>query len=386
MESIKPSFQEYHQDIEVPVVESIKSSFLEFHQDRGFTTHDSFPLVIDDPTVLFTNATITPFKPMFSGNMDFSNFALIQKCLRLGGTGGTVDTARVDINYASLFHMLGSGLFNVSHDDAMKYFIDMLGALGLNKKNLIFSTIEDHPLASSLKSVSLDANQVRIIEDPKALKHDWSFGEGDLHGRGVIAWFASEGNDQNPDLSDCLQIGRIVDIDGISKGASVTPFEHTAFDIGLGLGRIELALTGENKVSLMPWRKLSEQFKDSFGHISDMDAHYMANLCRVIDELTSEGLMPGNKRHSYVLRKIIRSLIEETWLQSEGFVNVENILQPFIEGSMSKSRVAAAISGEESSLRQILSEGESRRKKHPEMTVSDLYSTFGIRPNLLSLI
>ncbi|MEK7517513.1 MAG: alanine--tRNA ligase-related protein [Patescibacteria group bacterium] len=387
MESIKPSSQEYHQDQEVAVVESIKSSFLEFHQDKGFTTHDSFPLVIDDPTVLFTNATITPFKSMFSGDkMGFSNFALIQKCLRLGGTGGTVDTARVDINYTSLFDMLGSGLFNVSHDEALKYFVDMLGALGLNKKNLIFSTIEDHPLELSLKSASLDANQVRIIEDHKVLKHEWSFGEGDLHGRGVIAWFASEGYDQNPDLSDCLQIGRIVDIDGISKGTSVIPFEHTAFDVGLGLGRVELALTGENKFSLMPWRKLSEQFKDSFGHISDMDAHYMANLCRVTDELTSEGLMPGNKRHSYVLRKIIRSLIEEVWLQSEGFVNVENVLQFFIEGSMSKSRVAAAISGEESLLRQIFSEVESRRKKHPEMTVSDLYSTFGIRPNLLSLM
>lgn len=386
MESIRHSFQEFHQDKEVPIVESIKSSFLEFHEDKGFTTHESFPLVINDPTVLFTNATITPFKSMFSGDVDFSNFALVQKCLRLGGTGGTFDTARVDINYTSLFDMLGSGLFNVSHDDAMKYFIDMLSALGLNKKNLIFSTIEDHPLASSLKSASLDANQVRIIEDPEELKHEWSFGEGDLHGRGVITWFASEGSEQDPDLSDCLQIGRIVHIDGISEGTSVIPFEHTAFDVGLGLGRVELALTGENKFSLGPWRKLSEQFKNSFGHISDMDAHYMANLCRVTDELTAEGLKPGNKRHSYVLRKIIRSLIEEVWLQSEGFVNVENALQFFIEGSISKSSVAAAISDEESSLLQILSEVEFRRKKHPEMTLDNLYSTFGIRPNLLNLM
>ncbi len=67
-------------------------------------------------------------------------------------------------------------------------------------------------------------------------------------------------------------------------------------------------------------------------------------------------------------------------------MNVENVLQPFIEGAMSESRVAAAILGEESSLRQILSEVYSRRKKHPEMTASDLYSTFGIRPNLLSLM
>lgn len=385
MEFIKPSFQEHHQDKEVPVVESIKSSFLEFHQDKGFTTHESFPLVIDDPTVLFTNATITPFKSMFFGDTDFSNFALVQKCLRLGGTGGTVDRARSDTNYTSLFNMLGSGFFNVSHDEALDYFVDVLDMLGLDRKKLIFSSIGGHALGSALSSSTLDPNQVRIV-DPASVQHEWSFGNGDLHGRGVIAWFTSEGYGQKPDLSDCLQIGRIVDIDGISEGGSVKPFDHTAFDVGMGMGRVELALTGKNEVTMKQWRILSEQFKNSFDGISEGDTHYMANLCRVIDELTSEGLMPGNKRHSYVLRKIIRSLIEEVWLQSEDFGSVENVLQPFIEGSMSKSRVAAAISREESSLRQILSEVESRRKKHPEMTVSDLYSTFGIRPNLLSLM
>lgn len=387
MESLRPSFQEYHQDKENAVVESIRSSFLEYHQNNGFTTHESFPLVIDDPTVLFTNATITPFKSMFSGDMDFSNFALIQKCLRLGGTGGTVDAARTDTNYTSLFNMLGSGFFNVSHDEALDYFVDVLDMLGLDRKKLIFSSIGGHALGSALSSSALDPNQIRIV-DPTEVQHEWSFGEGDLHGRGVIAWFAAQGYGQNPDLSDCLQIGRIVDIDGISEGGSVKPFDHTAFDVGMGMGRVEIALTGKNEVTMKQWRVLSDQFTNSFDGISEGDAHYMANLCRVIDELTSEGLIPGNKRHSYVLRKIIRSLIEEVWLQSEGFVNVENVLQFFIEGSMSKSRVAAAISGEESSLRQIFSEVEveSRRKKHPEMTVNDLYSTFGIRPKLLSLM
>lgn len=385
MESIKPPFQENRQDKEVAVVESLKNSFLEYHQNNGFKTYESFPLVIDDPTVLFTNATITPFKSMFSGNTDFSNFALVQKCLRLGGTGGTADRARLDANYTSLFNMLGSGLFNVSHEEAIEYFVDVLDTLGLDRKKMIFSSIGGHPLESALSSSTLDPNQVYIV-DPASVQHEWSFGNGDLHGRGVIAWFAAQGYDQKPDLSDCLQIGRIVDIDGISEGESVRPFDHTAFDVGIGMGRVELALTGKNEVTMKQWRILSEQFKNSFDGISEGDAHYMANLSRVIDELTSEGLMPGNKRHSYVLRKIIRSLIEEVWLQSEGFVNVENVLQSFIEGSMSKSRVAAAISGEESSLRQTLSKVESIHKKHPEMTLSDLYSTYGIRPNLLSLM
>jgi len=367
-------------------MKSVESTFLKHHRGKGFSTFDSYPLVIDDPTVLFTNATITPFKSMFTGDAAFSNFALVQKCLRLGGTGGNIDTARLDMNYTSLFQMLGSGLFNVSHVAALDYFIETLDTLGLNMKNMIFSSIGAHAFELALLSSALDPNQIRIIEDPKAVQHEWSFGEGDLHGIGVIAWFALEGSDQNTALSDCLQIGRIVHIDGISEDKSVKPLEYKAYDMGLGMGRIERALTGKSEVSLKPWRRLSEHFKNFFDHLSDGDAHYMANLCRVIDELIAEGLMPGNKKHSYVLRKIIRSLIEEVWLQSKGFVNVENVLQFFIDGSISKSNVKAAILDEENSLRQILSKVEFTRKKHPEMTLSDLHSTYGIKPSLLSLM
>lgn len=365
---------------------SVRSTFLEYHRDKGFETHESFPLVIEDPTVLFTNATITPFKPMFAGDTEFSDFALVQRCLRLGGTGGTTEAARQNPNYTSLFDMLGSGVFEIDHDEAVEYFVDMLDALELDRRKMIFSSIGGHALNSALASSSLDPNQVRIFEDPNVIQHDWSFGEGDLHGRGVIAWFSKEGYDQNPALTDCVQIGRIVHIDGISEGDTVKPFEHTAFDVGLGMGRVELALTGANDESMRPWRNLSSRFKRDFEGISDGDAHYMANLCCVTNELTAEGLMPGNKKHAYALRKIIRSLIEETWLQSGRIVPVQDALSGFIEESIDQPRVVEAISTEETALRRILANASTTRTKHPEMTPDELRATFGIKPNLLKLI
>jgi alanyl-tRNA synthetase len=367
-------------------MESIQSTFLEYHRDKGFTTHESFPLVIDDPTVLFTNATITPFKPMFTGETDFSDFALSQRCLRLGGTGGTTEAARTNSNYTSLFNMLGSGVFEIDHDDAIEYFVDMLDALELDRKKMIFSSIGGHALNSALLSSSLNPDQLRIFEDPSEIQHEWSFGEGDLHGRGVIAWFSKEGYKQNPLLSDCIQIGRIVDIDGISEGGTFKPFEYTAFDVGLGMGRVELALTGNNDESMQPLRKLSRQFKDDFEGISDGDAHYMANLCCVTNELTAEGLLPGNKKHAYALRKIIRSLIEETWLQSGQLVDIQEALSGFLEGSIDQPKVVEAVYGEEVALRRILANVATTRAKHPEMTQDKLQSTFGIKPSLLQLI
>jgi alanyl-tRNA synthetase len=367
-------------------METIQSSFLGYHRDKGFATPEPFPLVIEDPTVLFTNATITPFKPMFTGEMDSSDFALVQKCLRLGGTSGTTEAARNNLDYSSLFNMLGSGVFEIDHDEAVEYFVDMLDALELDRRKMIFSSIGGHALNSALVSSSLNSDQVRVFEDPNVIQHEWSFGEGDLHGRGVIAWFTEEGYDQNPALSDCVQIGRIVHIDGISEGGMVKPFEYSAFDVGLGMGRVELALTGTNDESMRTVRNLSSRFKHDFEGISDGNAHYMANLCHVIDELSAEGLMPGNKKQAYALRKIIRSLIEETWLQSGRIVDVQDALGGFIEGSIDRSKVVESLSAEEIALRRILANASSTRTKHPEMTPKDLHATFGIKPRLLNLI
>lgn len=367
-------------------MESIKSTFLEYHRDLGFATHESFPLVIEDPTVLFTNATITPFKPMFSGELPFVNFALAQRCLRLGGTGGTPEAARTNPNYTSLFDMLGSGVFEIGHDEAVDYFVDALDALGLDKRKMIFSSIGGHALNTALTESSLAADQVRVFDDPSAMQHEWSFGEGDLHGRGIIAWFSGTGYDQKPELSECVQIGRIVHIDGTSKEGEVQQFDYNAFDVGLGMSRVELALTGGNDESMRPWRNRSSQFKAQFEGIADGDAHYMANLCCVIDELTAEGLMPGNKRHEYVLRKIVRSLIEVTWLQSGEFVNIKDALDGFLEGAMDEAKVGEALSSEEAALRRILSNVATTKAKNPDMTPEKLHATFGIKPSLLKLI
>lgn len=294
--------------------------------------------------------------------------------------------ARTNPDYTSLFNMLGSGVFEIDHDEAVEYFIDMLDALELDRKKMIFSSIGGHALNSALTSSSLNSDQLRVFEDPNVMQHEWSFGEGDLHGRGVIAWYSKDGYDQKPKLADCVQIGRIVHIDGISEDGTVRPFEHTAFDVGLGMSRVEMALTGNNNNSMRPWRDLSNQFKTQFPGISDGDAHYMANLCCVIDELTAEGLTPGNKKHAYVLRKIIRSLIEETWLQSRGFVDIQDTLGGFMQGSVDETKTVESVLSEEAALRLILSKVVATRAKNPDMTSEELHATFGIKPSLLDLM
>lgn len=371
------------------MLETLKERFLEYHRVRGFDIYPSFPLVAQDPTVLFTNATVTPFKSMFTGAQERKNYALMQRCLRLGGTGGDIESQRSNTNYASLFNMLGSGLFDVNHDSAATYFVEVLTMLGLQKDDLVFTTLSYLDFGSALDRAGVSRDKIKLFPDSKDIQHEWSFGEQDLHGYGVIAWyFPQDRKDAKFDtvqheFSHYIQIGRLVHLDGISKGETVQTFPYAAYDLGIGLGRVEMALSGNCERSMHQWRVLSNKLQSVVGGLSNTDAHYLANLCCVAESLIEEGLLPGKKRHSYVLRKLVRSLIEEIWLASGALVNSSLVLNEVLGGSPGKELFIRALEQEENALRAMLSAAEHKRSKHPEMSPEELRATFGIRSDLL---
>src|SRR4051812_37435772 len=95
--------------------QEVRERMLAHHRNLPFRWYNSFPLRSDDTSVLFTNATITPFKRFFSEPQNIPhNYALIQTCLRVGGGAGQPEYARTRPNYSSLFEMFGSGMFGGS--------------------------------------------------------------------------------------------------------------------------------------------------------------------------------------------------------------------------------------------------------------------------------
>ncbi|MCB9798562.1 hypothetical protein H6758_02460 [Candidatus Nomurabacteria bacterium] len=373
------------------MIEAIKTSFLDDHKKRGFTVYDSFPLVIDDPTILFTNATVTPFKPMFTGTAPRHNFALVQRCLRLGGSSGSLDDLRTKLQLTSLFDMLGSGLFGINHEVAVAYFIEVLEVLGLSREHLVFSAPSNHGFKSALLAAGIAEKQIFMFDDEESLKHEWSFGEGDLHGIGVVARFVPaqfrgvKFQSVLEELDSYVQLGRIVHIDGVSRGSDVEYNGFGAYDLGIGLGRVEIALSGDCSQTAGPWRECTKHLQAKIPHLSTGDAHYMANLFQVIEALLGEGLLPGKKKHASALRKVLRKLIEEIWIQAGGLVDVIEHLLASITDSKCPKKMKSVIRQEEDALRRILARAEKIQQKHPEMTPDDLRSTFGIRPQLINL-
>jgi alanyl-tRNA synthetase len=62
----------------------IRRRWLRYFSTRGHTVVPSAPLLFDDPTLLFVNAGMVPFKPYFTGQETppYRRATSVQKCVR----------------------------------------------------------------------------------------------------------------------------------------------------------------------------------------------------------------------------------------------------------------------------------------------------------------
>jgi alanyl-tRNA synthetase len=378
---------------------SLRDSLLEYHRMRNFVLYESFPLVTDDQSVLFTNATITPFKHFFENrNIVPHDYALIQQCLRVGGGAGGLETARHDPNYSSLFEMFGCGLFNRTYPVAAKYFLEMLQHVGLPKRNLRFVVPGKSIFADSLLENGIESSSIFTINENGDFWQDWRFGKDGLVGRGLTAVFARENirvrsiDEMVGEPLSFVEIGNLIHIYGKAEGAEIVPVAHEGFDVGIGMARFSIALEGKTLYELSPFWQLVEIVTKCLGtlgvgNMTQGTTRVIVSHLRSVVALIQEGVIPGNKRHAFVLRKLIRSLLEVVWLSVGRIVPSEGTISAFAE-SVAPEHLALLVKivGEEERVfREALERGKLFLVKNPSAPEETLRDTYGIRRSLLSL-
>ncbi len=385
-----------------PAVEAtaeINRRLLGYHRDHGFRIYDSFPLVSDDPTLIFTNATITPFKHLFLEESPPHDYALVQQCLRVGGGAGNPDIARTKENYSSVFEMFGSGCFGRTHSEATRYLIDMLVHVGISTGNIRVIVPEGSPFYGAVTSCGINPNQVYPISANGHYWRSWKFGRHGLLGSGITVVHVRPGThvESAEDLASqpetCVEIGNLIHVFGKDNNGDVGPIPNQGFEIGMGSLRLAIIMEGKPLWELASFHEIFAATKTALESYSNQQldrgfVRLIADRIRTISVLVLNGVRPGNKREGFVLRKMIRSCCELVWIDLQEACLMADIVRAFcnVFAPEHLTQIVETVTNEEQRFRAALQRGIRVFESGACTNPAKLMDTYGLRQQLIPVL
>ncbi|MCB2096356.1 MAG: alanine--tRNA ligase, partial [Parvularculaceae bacterium] len=301
----------------------IRTGFLDFFRQRGHTVTPSAPLVPqNDPTLLFVNAGMVPFKNVFTGaeKRPYARAASSQKCVRAGGKHNDLDNVGYTARHHTFFEMLG----NFSFGDYFKEeAIDAAWTLvtkdfGLSKDRLTVTVYHTDDEAAALWKKIAGLPDARIIRIPT---NDNFWAMGDTGPCGPCSEIFFDHGDHipgGPPGSPDADGDRFIEIWNLvfmqferSADGAMAELPKPSIDTGMGLERIAAVLQGvHDNYDTDLFRKIIAASVDLTGRPAtgdDAPAHrVIADHLRASCFLIADGVTPSNEGRGYVLRRIMR--------------------------------------------------------------------------------
>jgi alanyl-tRNA synthetase len=304
-------------------VNEIRSTFLDYFAKNGHTAVESSSLVPrNDPTLMFTNAGMVPFKNLFTGaeKRDYTRAASAQKCVRAGGKHNDLDNVGYTARHHTFFEMLG----NFSFGDYFKEQAIVLAwnliikEFGLPKDRLLVTVYHDDDEAFGLWKKIAGFSDDRIIRIASS-DNFWSMGEtGPCGPCSEIFYDQGEslrgGPPGSPDEDGdrFLEFWNLVfmQFEQVGPGQRI-PLPRPSIDTGMGLERIAALMQGvHSNFEIDLFRALIRAVADATGVEPDgpMQASHriIADHLRASAFLVADGVLPANEGRGYVLRRIMR--------------------------------------------------------------------------------
>ncbi|KAI9297516.1 mitochondrial and cytoplasmic alanine-tRNA ligase Ala1 [Neoconidiobolus thromboides FSU 785] len=327
--------------------EKVRGAFFEYFEGQGHKfVPSSSTIPHDDPTLLFANAGMNQYKPIFLGTADSSTeFGKLkraynaQKCIRAGGKHNDLDDVGKDVYHHTFFEMLG----NWSFGDYFKVFyfkkeaISMAWELLTKVYNLpserLYVTYYGGDSAKGLEpdNESRDLWLSMGLSEDKVLpfgnkENFWEMGDqGPCGPCSEIHFDRIGGRDAsslvNLDDPDVLEIWNLVFIQfNREADGSLKPLPNKHVDTGMGLERLVSVLQEKRSnydtdLFVPIFEKVQEMTgsrpytgkvgKDDSDGV-DMAYRVIADHVRTLLFSISDGGMPSNEGRGYVLRRILR--------------------------------------------------------------------------------
>ena len=307
----------------MPSLNEIRSQFLTYFQGHQHQVIASAPLVPQsDPTLLFVNAGMVPFKNIFTGQETpaSARAASSQKCVRAGGKHNDLDNVGYTARHLTFFEMLG----NFSFGDYFKErAIELAWTLvtkdfGLPKDRLTATVYAADEEAAGLWRKISGLPDERIVRIGTS-DNFWSMGDTGPCGPCSEIFY-----DHGPDVpggppgSPDEDGDRFVEIWNLvfmqfdqAAGGKRVPLPKPSIDTGMGLERITTVLQGVHSVYETDlFRTLIAASEAAAGVKAEGEARFshqvIADHLRSSCFLLADGVSPSNEGRGYVLRRIMR--------------------------------------------------------------------------------
>ena len=303
-------------------VNQIRTSFLEFFKRHGHQVVQSAPLVPhNDPTLMFTNAGMVPFKNVFTGaeKRPYSRAASSQKCVRAGGKHNDLDNVGYTARHHTFFEMLGNFSFgNYFKEEAIPFAWEFLTKdLGLPKEKLYITIYHTDDEAFNIWKKVTSFSDDRILRIPTS-DNFWAMGDTGPCGPCSEIFY-----DHGPEIPGGLpgtpeedgdryiEIWNLVfmQYESLASGERIN-LPKPSIDTGMGLERISAVLQGvHNNYEIDLFSNLIEASQDISGNNNPdhlVSHRVLADHLRSSCFLVADGVLPSNEGRGYVLRRIMR--------------------------------------------------------------------------------
>ncbi len=308
--------------------DQIRQTFLDFFRERGHTIVPSAPIIpAGDPSLLFTNAGMVPFKQVFLGNetRPYVRAADSQTCLRISGKHNDLEQVGRDTYHHTLFEMLGNWSFgDYFKRDAIRWAWELLTDVWKLPKDKLWATVyttDDEAEALWKELTDIAPERVQRFED----ENFWEMGDtgpcgpcSEIHlDRGPDAC-DHKGKPHrcqvNGDCARYLEIWNLVFIQNNREPSgelSDLPAKHV--DTGMGFERIAAVLQGvPGNYDIDIFRSIIASAEKLSGkpylnnEKDDVSLRVIADHSRAVTFLVAEGIVPSNEGRGYVLRRLLR--------------------------------------------------------------------------------
>ena len=392
----------------------IRQSFLDFFQARQHTIVPSSSLMPDAPNLLFTNAGMNQFVPIFLGEQTCpyspGRATDTQKCIRAGGKHNDLEDVGMDTYHHTFFEMLGNWSFgDYFKQEAIEWAWELITEVWKFPKERLYATVykpgEGDPgeldqeaydfWKAIFEKAGLDPD-VHIVYGNKK-DNFWMMGDtgpcgpcSELHVDLTEAG-DTKGRLVNADSAECIEIWNLVFIQyNANVDGTFSPLAAKHVDTGMGFERVTAIMqttsgftdfsktvsnydtdvfspifaelekqSGKRYTSTLPGNEPTEQEK------IDVAFRVIGDHIRTLSFSIADGIIPGNTDRNYVLRRILRRAVrygralgfQEPFFYKLVDVLVESMGDVFPEIRQRRDLVSDTIRAEEESFNKTLDRG-----------------------------